>query len=98
MFIQKKTYKSISLILKYEFKRLFLKSILFNPLLSSHIRAKAYKKLILLNKRTSLTYIRLKCILTQRTRSLLTFFKLSRISFKKMYSTGALIGLRKSSR
>jgi len=88
----------INLISKYEFKRVFLKSIILNTALPFFIRYKASRLISLFGRYTSLSYLRLGCTKTGRTRSVLTFFKLSRISFRNLYSYGYLNGLRKASR
>ena len=90
--------KQIKLIISYEFERFFFKSIFINTLLPFYIRLKAYRQLILLDRRTSLSFLRLRCTITNRSRSILTFFKQSRISFRNFYSYGFLNGLRKSGR
>lgn len=88
---------NIKLIIKYEFKRFFFKSIFINTNLPSYLRFKAASFLSLLNRRTSLSYLRLRCIFTNRSRFLLSHFKQSRMSFRLMYSSGNLPGLQKSS-
>ena len=98
MYIPKYYYKSLSLVLKYEFKRLFFKSIFLNTIFTPQIRAKALKKLILLSRRTSSSYLKLRCVSSLQTRSVLTMFKLSRIRFRNIFSLGGLPGLRKGSR
>lgn len=93
-----KLFNNLKLISRYEFLRLFLKAILFNTLLPAYLRTKSGYYLSRLNKRTSLSYVRLNCVYTQRTRSLLTLFKASRMQFRYLYSYGFLPGLRKASR
>lgn len=88
---------NINLIVKYEFKRFFFKSIFINTSLPLFLRFKAASCLSLLNRRTSLSYLRLRCIFTNRSRFLLSKFKQSRMSFRLMYSNGSLTGLQKSS-
>lgn len=92
-----KLKKNIQLLVKYEFKRVFFKSIFINTSLPTFLRFKAYKILTQLNRRTSLSYLRLRCLYTQRSRFLLPTFKTSRMCFKALYSYGFLNGLRKSS-
>ena len=93
-----KLFNNLKLISRYEFLRLFLKSILINTTLPLYLRTKSGYYLSKLNRRTSLSYIRLSCVYTKRTRSLLTLFKTSRMEFRYLYSYGFLAGLRKSSR
>lgn len=92
-----KLKNNIQLLAKYEFKRIFFKSIFINTALPQFIRFKAYKLLTGLNPRTSLSYLRLRCLYTQRSRFLLTTFRTSRMCFKALYSYGFLPGVRKSS-
>ena len=89
--------KNIHLIAKYEFQRFFFKSIFVNTSLPEFIRFKAYNFLTKLNRRTSLTYLRLKCLHTNRSRFILSSFRLSRMCFRALYSYGFLPGIRKSS-
>lgn len=88
----------VKLVVKFEFKRFFFKSILLNSALPEGYRVKAFRLLSAFNKRTSLSYLQLRCVLSNRSKSLLPMFKLSRIAFRNMYSYGYLNGLRKSSR
>lgn len=88
---------NINLIIKYEFKRFFFKSIFINTNLPLFIRFKALSFLSSLNRRTSLSYLRLRCIFTNRSRFLLSSFKQSRMAFRMMYCNGSLPGIQKSS-
>ena len=88
---------NINLIVKYEFKGFFFKSIFINTSLPLFIRFKSLALLSLLNRRTSLSYLRLRCIFTNRSRFLLAHFKQSRMAFRLMYSNGNLPGIQKSS-
>ena len=98
MILNKKIQNQIRLIRSYEFDRFFFKSIFINTLFPFYIRLKSYRNLITLNRRTSLSYLKLRCVLTNRSKSILTNFKASRMSFRTLYSFGYFTGIRKSSR
>ena len=84
------------LVKEYEKKTIFLKYIVNNLLFSYSIREKAYLELRTLRKGVP-TQINSRCILTGRGRAILSMYKISRITFKKLASNGLLKGIKKSS-
>lgn len=93
----KKTLK----LLKNKEKRAFLKKIVFNDSFTSIDKRSAllYNSKILstFENRFSRTRVISQCSLTWRTRSVYSFFYLSRISLRELASFGSIKGLRKSS-
>lgn len=96
-YIQVKSKKITKFVSKMELKRVFFKSIFINVDLPSNIRQKAFIKLSLLDKRTSISYLKKRCVFSRNSRSILRFFKLSRIQFRYFASYGNLPGICKSS-
>lgn len=84
------------LVKKTEKQRLLLKYLINNLLISKKIRRKAQIRI----NDYSYGYrsqISNRCILTGRGRSILSYFRLSRITFRKLASKGLLRGIKKSS-
>lgn len=96
-YIQVKSKKINNLVSKMELKRTFYKSIFINVELSKNIRQKAFIKLSSMDKRSSISYFKRRCFFSQNSRSILRFFKMSRIQFRYLASYGNLSGIRKSS-
>ncbi len=92
-----KDYVKRQLVAKNELKRLQYKSIIKNQKLTKEIRYKYINKLNKLNKNSSETKIRNRCILTGRSRGVYKMFKLSRIKFRELASQGMLPGVQKAS-
>ena len=67
----------------YEKKRIFLKSLYENLNFSKEFRTYIYYKLSLLPRDTSITRIRNRCVLTNRSRGVYKCFGLSRLMFRK---------------
>ena len=82
---------------KYETKRAALKSIHKDESLSLLTRWKAVHKLAELPRDSSTTRVRNRCLLTGRPRGTLRDFKMSRIKFRELASSGLLNGVRKAS-
>lgn len=83
--------------LKYEIRRRALKSILMNQNLDNSIRWWAQIEKSKFSGRSCLSKIHNNCIETGRSRSVISFYKLSRIRLRKLASSGSLNGLSKSS-
>ena len=83
-------------LLKYEFKRLFLKSIYYNCFLDFYVRERARFELMKLPKNSSIARLHNRCIFTRRSGGILRFFKISRMVFRDLSSRGLLYGIRKS--
>ncbi len=54
-------------------------------------------KLFFLNKKGSLVLIKNRCKITGRAKSILRYYKISRIVFRELASFGLLLGIKKSS-
>lgn len=95
-FIQKDFTKR-QLVSKNELKRLEYKSIIKNQKISKQIRFQYIIKLNKVNKNSSETKIRNRCILTGRGKAVYQMFRLSRIKFRELASQGMLPGVQKAS-
>jgi ribosomal protein S14 len=80
-----------------EKKRLILKYIFNNLKLSQKIRDNAYLEYLTLSIDSSITKIKNRCILTNRSKGIYKKFKISRIFFKKIALEGNLPGVKKAS-
>jgi ribosomal protein S14 len=91
-------------LLKKKQKPLFLRAVFLNANTSSDAKLMQLSVLFRsslirdLNKNnSSFSRVTSQCILTWRTRSVYSFFNLSRISLRELSSFGLIKGLRKSS-
>ena len=91
-----KDYKRRYLYSKYEKKKIILKYIQNNLNLSKDIRIKAYNKINTLPVNSSITRVKNRCVLTNRSRSIYRKFKLSRLMFRKLASEGLIPGVSKA--
>ena len=89
--------KKRQLVLKYEQKRLILKTLKANCNLSDNIRWIANLELSNLPKNSSKTRLNNRCILTGRGKAVLRSFRLSRIALRTLASYGVVAGFQKSS-
>lgn len=85
------------LFLKYESRRLVLKSLVKNSNLPFSIREKAVFDLSRFPKDSSKVRLKNRCILSGRGRFILSSFSLSRLMIRKLACEGFIPGLRKSS-
>ena len=90
-------YKRRRLFLKHEIKRKALKAVLFNQKLDISLRWWAQLEKSKLPRHGSLSRIHNYCIETGRSRSVINFYKLSRLRFRKRVSQGNIIGMGKAS-
>jgi len=74
-----------------------LKSLLLNSSIDEDLKKKLRYQLNNLPRNSCKTRIRNRCVLTQRSRSVYSKLKLSRIAFRKLASQGLLTGFYKSS-
>nr|YP_009688818.1 ribosomal protein S14 [Cafileria marina]QEF30242.1 ribosomal protein S14 [Cafileria marina] len=84
-------YKSI------EKKRLVLKKVHEELELNKKIRTKSFYYIKNINRRSSISSINNRCLLTNRGRSVYKKFKLSRLMFRDLALKGLLVGVKKSS-
>lgn len=80
-----------------EKKKKVLKAIYKNENLPKELRYKAYFILKNFSKNSSITRIRNRCVITNRSRSIYKNFKLSRLTFRNLANQGYLVGIRKAS-
>jgi ribosomal protein S14 len=92
-----KDKKIRDLVKKYEAKRAELKAIFYNQSLPESVRNEAFMRLDALPKNSSATRVRNRCVLTGRSRAVYQMFKMSRLCFRELASTGQIPGVKKSS-
>jgi len=95
LFIKDFNRRNIFLLLELE--RIILKYILTNFKLPLDIRLNAYINFKNVSILSTITKIKNRCVLTNRSRSVYRKFKMSRIFFKKLALDGLLIGVKKAS-
>lgn len=83
--------------LRFEGKRLVLKSVVFNLDLNLQTRQKAFLRLNDFKKDSFKVRIKNRCMFTGRGPFTLRDFKVSRILFRQKSSFGKIAGVRKSS-
>jgi len=81
----------------YEKKRLVLKYIKQNNNLKLDLRKNAYFNLILCPLNSSFVRIHNRCVLSNRARGVLNYFKVSRSFFKNLALNGYFPGVQKAS-
>lgn len=81
---------------KSEKKKIILKYIFSNLNLPKNLRMRAYYQLKSLPRDCSITRIKNRCLLTNRSRSIYKKFRISRLVFRRMALNGELVGVRKS--
>nr|YP_011008419.1 ribosomal protein S14 [Syringoderma abyssicola]WBP70390.1 ribosomal protein S14 [Syringoderma abyssicola] len=81
----------------YEIKRRTLQAVAVNQNLKVSLRWWAQIEKSKLPRRSSLSRVHNHCVQTHRSRSVISFYKLSRLRFRKLASQGAIAGLRKAS-
>lgn len=92
---RKQNIKQRYLFKNLEKKRLILKIILNNLNLNKNIRFKIKQKWFFFNNNSSPTRIKNICVLTNRSRSIYRFLKISRIQLRNLASNGLLPGISK---
>ena len=80
-----------------EKQKLVLKSIINNYSIKEIIRINAYEKLQKLDKNTSISRIKNRCVVTNRSRAIYKKFKVSRLVFRRLAVSGRLVGVKKAS-
>ena len=89
--------KRIKLSDKFFKKRQALKKIIMDKKLTLEERFKAQQKLSKLPRNSSKIRVRNRCLVTGRPRGNYRKFKMSRIAFRELASTGQVPGILKSS-
>nr|QWK44512.1 ribosomal protein S14 [Desmarestia aculeata] len=80
----------------YESKRKALQAVATNQHLDISLRWWAQLEKSKLPRKSSLSRVHNHCVETGRSRSVISFYKLSRLHFRRLASKGAFSGLRKS--
>lgn len=92
-----KDYKKRIHFQNFEIQQRILKSLIFNCTLSSLARRKLSWQFISLCSNTSFTFLKNRCIFSGRSRSIYSFFNLSRLCIKEFFKIKLLPNLKKSS-
>jgi len=82
-------------IIHIEFRKLKFKFIFYNCLLPLCVRQMAWEKFVLLSCKPSMTEIRSRCCISNRSRGVFKFVKVSRFQMKLLSHKNWLIGFRK---
>jgi small subunit ribosomal protein S14 len=83
-------------IMKAEYYRTVIKSVLYNQNISKKLRFKLLLKCSRLAKKTYII-AKNRCINSNRAKSVIRFFRLSRIEFRLLARKGKLVGVRRAS-
>lgn len=94
--LRSKDIKIREAFLKTERRRLALKFVCNNMLISSNYRVFARKKLEGLAKGSSYAKARNRCVSSNRPKGVLRRFKLSRIKLREIFSFGLVPGVKKA--
>lgn len=89
-------YKRRQSFALYEPKRKVLQSIATNQNLDVSIRWWAQLEKSKLPRQSSLSRVHNHCINTKRSRSVIRFYKMSRLELRRLISKGSFSGLRKA--
>ena len=81
----------------FEIQQKVLKSLMVNSSLSIFARRKLCVQFMSLGSRTSFSFLKNSCIFSGRSRSMYSFFNLSRLCNKEFFKAKFLPNLRKSS-
>jgi small subunit ribosomal protein S14 len=91
----KKDYLKRKLFLKLEQDFLIYRFILYSTQLKKGLRNLIFTNIY--NSKNYKTQIKNRCIITSRSRSVISSYKISRLTFRLLASNGLLSGIRKSS-
>lgn len=94
LFKNRKLYK---LFFRFELKRLQLKVILLNQNLPGYIKQKAADQMNKTKPSASFVFIKNRCFITNRSRAVSTYFRISRIKLRMLISNNYFNGAKKSS-
>ena len=89
-------YKKSKSFALYESRRKALQAVAMNQNLEVSLRWWAQLEKSKLPRQSSLSRVHNHCIDTNRSRSVLSFYKLSRLQFRRLASKGSFSGLRKA--
>lgn len=94
--MRKFDYKRRQSFALYEAKRKALQAVATNQNLNISLRWWAQLEKSKLPRKSSLCRVHNHCVETGRSRSVINFYKLSRLQFRRLASKGAIAGLRKA--
>ena len=89
-------YKRRQSFALYESKRKVLQSVATNQNLDISIRWWAQLEKSKLPRKSSLSRVHNYCVNTKRSRSVIRFYKMSRLQLRRLISKGSMSGLRKA--
>ena len=89
-------YKRRRFFALYESKRKALQAVATNQNLDVSLRWWAQLEKSKLPRQSSLSRVHNYCVSTNRSRSVIGFYKISRLQFRRLASKGIIPGLRKS--
>ena len=89
--------KRRNLFFIHESKRKALNAVSTNQNLNVSLRWWAQLEKSKLPRQSSLCRVKNRCIETNRSRSVINFYKLSRLEFRRLVSRGSFLGMRKAS-
>nr|YP_009072563.1 ribosomal protein S14 [Petalonia fascia]AIQ78502.1 ribosomal protein S14 [Petalonia fascia] len=89
-------YKRRQYFSLYESKRKVLQSVATNQNLDVSLRWWAQLEKSKLPRQSSLSRVHNHCVETNRSRSVIGFYKMSRLQLRRLASKGALSGIRKA--
>ena len=89
-------YKRRRFFALYESKRKALQAVATNQNLDVSLRWWAQLEKSKLPRQSSLSRVHNYCVATNRSRSVIGFYKISRLQFRRLASKGIIPGLRKS--
>nr|QWX90309.1 ribosomal protein S14 [Alaria marginata]UAX19877.1 ribosomal protein S14 [Alaria marginata]UAX20105.1 ribosomal protein S14 [Alaria marginata]WKY98265.1 ribosomal protein S14 [Alaria marginata]WKY98303.1 ribosomal protein S14 [Alaria marginata] len=89
-------YKRRKAFALYEYRRKALQAVATNQNLEVSLRWWAQLEKSKLPRQSSLSRVHNHCVDTNRSRSVLSFYKLSRLQFRRLASKGSFSGLRKA--
>lgn len=92
-----KNRRLYKLFFQFELKKIQFKFILLNQYLPGYIRQYAFNKLNTIKPNTSLVYIKNRCFITNKSRSVSNYFRISRIKLRSLISNNYINGVKKSS-
>lgn len=93
----KRNEKRLALSKKFAEKRTEYKKAMIDPTASAEEREAAFVKLQKLPRNSSPTRFRNRCLLTGRSRAVLSKFGLCRNEFRRLAHMGQIVGVTKSS-
>nr|YP_011008105.1 ribosomal protein S14 [Dictyotopsis propagulifera]WBP69971.1 ribosomal protein S14 [Dictyotopsis propagulifera] len=97
MVIHKIDFNRRKKFISCEIKNKILKSILYNQKIKVSIRWWAQLERSKLSNKSSISKVHNFCVQTKRSRSIIHFYKLSRLRLRKLALMGFLPGLQKAS-